>query len=199
MVGIALCSMVVAVVAGMSLRGAEAGQVSLSKADLEKIISQAETAANDTKSLLRVDGQFTKMHIIIVDRDGMHLAEKSMSDAWVGSYKIAFGKARTAALFSSDGNALTSRSIGELSQSEGALWNIGNSNITPDGVSLIEFAGSVPLYKDGVLVGAIGVSGDHVDLDELVAIAGAIGFEPLAALRIDTVLENTVSYTKQPS
>lgn len=38
------------------------------------------------------------------------------------------------------------------------------------------FAGSVPLYKNGVLVGAVGVSGDGIEQDDMVAFAAAGGF-----------------------
>jgi len=50
------------------------------------------------------------------------------------------------------------------------------------------FPGSVPLYKDGELVGAIGISGDGVDQDDLIAAAGANGFEPPAAIRADQLI-----------
>jgi uncharacterized protein GlcG (DUF336 family) len=49
------------------------------------------------------------------------------------------------------------------------------------------FAGSVPLYKNGLLVGAIGISGDGIDQDDLVAAAGSAGFEAPPALRSDQV------------
>jgi uncharacterized protein GlcG (DUF336 family) len=49
------------------------------------------------------------------------------------------------------------------------------------------FAGSIPLYKNGILVGAIGVSGDGIDQDDLIAAAGANGFSPAAAMRADQV------------
>src|SRR3712207_9340684 len=39
----------------------------------------------------------------------------------------------------------------------------------------ITFPGGVPLYKDGVLVGGVGVSGDGVGQDEAVAFAAAAG------------------------
>ena len=55
----------------------------------------------------------------------------------------------------------------------------------PNGVQI--FPGSVPLYKNGVLVGAIGVSGDGVDQDDLIAAAGANGFSPPTAIRADQV------------
>ena len=47
------------------------------------------------------------------------------------------------------------------------------------------FAGSVPLYKNGVLVGAIGISGDGIDQDDLIAAAGANGFSPPVNIRSD--------------
>ena len=49
------------------------------------------------------------------------------------------------------------------------------------------FPGSVPLYKNGVLVGAIGISGDGVDQDDLIAAAGANGFSPPAEIRSDQI------------
>ncbi len=47
------------------------------------------------------------------------------------------------------------------------------------------FAGSIPLYKNGVLVGAIGISGDGIDQDDLIAAAGANSFAPPTAIRSD--------------
>jgi uncharacterized protein GlcG (DUF336 family) len=54
------------------------------------------------------------------------------------------------------------------------------------------FAGSVPLYKNGELVGAIGVSGDGVDQDDLIAAAGANGYAPAAAIRSDQIFVRSV-------
>jgi len=53
----------------------------------------------------------------------------------------------------------------------------------PNGIQI--FAGSIPLYKNGVLVGAIGISGDGIDQDDLIAAAGANGYSPPAAIRSD--------------
>jgi len=49
------------------------------------------------------------------------------------------------------------------------------------------FAGSVPLYKNGVLVGAIGISGDGIDQDDLISAAGANGFSPPVNIRSDQI------------
>jgi|RhiMetdeSRZDD1v2_1073273.scaffolds.fasta_scaffold202561_2 uncharacterized protein GlcG (DUF336 family) len=50
------------------------------------------------------------------------------------------------------------------------------------------FAGSVPLYKNGQLVGGIGVSGDGIDQDDNVAFGAGTGFEPPLAIRCDQVV-----------
>ncbi len=168
----------------------------LTNGDVRKILAQAQAAAEKEVSLLRVNAggkaQAVKMHIVVVNRDGRIIGQNSMADAWTGSISIAAGKAFTAAAFSSNENALTTRAIGILSQPGGPLWQIGNSN-SAEGI--IEFPGGLPLYKAGELAGGIGVSGDGVDQDENVAVGGAAGFEPPCAIRVDTVTGDGVSYT----
>jgi len=67
----------------------------------------------------------------------------------------------------------------------------GNSPADPGYQNgLTFFPGSVPLYKpdaNGVmqLVGALGVSGDGVEQNDLIAFEGGLGFRPPAELRID--------------
>jgi uncharacterized protein GlcG (DUF336 family) len=62
------------------------------------------------------------------------------------------------------------------------------------------FPGSVPLYRGRTLVGAVGVSGDGVDQDDLVASAGSRGFEAPADMRADRVFVRDVRlpYVKFP-
>lgn len=55
----------------------------------------------------------------------------------------------------------------------------------PNGIQI--FPGSVPLYKNGALVGSIGISGDGVDQDDIIAAAGAVGYVPPVAIRSDQV------------
>ncbi len=68
----------------------------------------------------------------------------------------------------------------------------------PNGIQI--FPGSAPLYKNGVLVGAIGISGDGVDQDDLIAGAGSSGYAPPAAIRSDQVFVRGVRlpYLKFP-
>jgi uncharacterized protein GlcG (DUF336 family) len=168
--------------------------------DIKLILDQAEAAAKSQPSLLRVNAagekQTTRMNIYIVNRSGRTVGRRSMEDAWYGSVSIADMKAYTAMSFSSDQNALTTRTIGALSQPGGPLWNIGNSNKGMFQPGLIEFPGGVPLYKQGVLVGGIGVSGDGVEEDEAVALAGSKGFEAPETIRVDTVTKGGVPYVK---
>jgi uncharacterized protein GlcG (DUF336 family) len=48
------------------------------------------------------------------------------------------------------------------------------------------FPGAVPLFKGSTHVGAIGVSGDGVDQDDIIASLGSVGFEAPDGIRADT-------------
>lgn len=68
----------------------------------------------------------------------------------------------------------------------------GNRNfVNQSGITW--FPGSVPLYKNGRLVGGLGVSGDGVEQDDLVSAAGAVGFEPANEIRVDNSTIRDVS------
>ncbi|MFY9574123.1 MAG: heme-binding protein [Blastocatellia bacterium] len=62
------------------------------------------------------------------------------------------------------------------------------------------FPGSVPLFKNGKLAGAVGVSGDGVDQDDLVASMGSAGFEAPLNIRTDRVFVRGIRlpYVKFP-
>lgn len=104
-----------------------------------------------------------KMCIAVLDSGGNLKSFTRMDDAWVGSIDIAIKKAKTACYF-----AMPSGEIGKLSVPGSPLYGIEHSN---DG--LITFPGGLPIVdEDGMLIGAIGVSGDTVENDHLVAQAG---------------------------
>lgn len=65
---------------------------------------------------------------------------------------------------------------------------------------IVFFPGSVPLYKNGQLVGGLGVSGDGVDQDDFVTAAGAVGYLPPANIEADQVFVRSVRlpYQKYP-
>ena len=53
---------------------------------------------------------------------------------------------------------------------------------------VVFFPGSMPLLRNGRLVGGLGISGDGVEQDDLVAAAGATGFVPPEAVRADQLV-----------
>jgi len=115
-------------------------------------------------AIAAADEQGTKMDIAVVDAGGNLKAFARMDGAWIGSIDIAMKKAKTARYFD-----MNSGEIGKLSQPGGPLWNIELSNN-----GLISFPGGVPIKTaDGVVIGSIGVSGDTVEKDHEVAMAGA--------------------------
>ncbi len=124
-------------------------------------------------------------------------------DATIFSWDVAVQKARTA-LFYSRGlergtpRAFSSRSVGFLSQDiyppgignnppgplfglQAAFSLVGgtvpsapvNLNV-PNGITI--FPGGFPLYRNGVLIGAIGVSGDGIEQDDIVGASGTRDF-----------------------
>lgn len=105
----------------------------------------------------------TRMCIAVVDSGASLKAFVRMNDAWVGSIDIAIKKARTACFF-----GMPTGQIGQLSQPGGPLFGIEHSN-----EGLITFPGGLPIVnREGILIGAIGVSGSTVDNDHAVASAG---------------------------
>ena len=138
-----------------------------------------------------------------------------VADATLFSWDVAVQKARTAVYFSNEGRALSTRAVGFLSQSmlppgiestaPGPLLGVQeifsrfagrnplNGAVAPDppqiypelpnGITI--FPGGFPLYRNGVLIGAVGISGDGVDQDDLIGIAAAVGFFPPDHIRAD--------------
>ena len=129
-------------------------------ADITAKQAQAVLAA----TLKKAEEINTKMDIAVVDAGANLKAFIRMDDAFLGSIDIAIKKAKTARMFN-----MPSGDLGKLSQPGASLYNIEHSN---DG--LITFPGGVLLKnKEGVIIGAVGVSGSSVEDDHLVASAGA--------------------------
>ena len=88
----------------------------------------------------------------------------------------------------------------------------GSQPPNPNQNGIVFFPGSLPLYRNGVLVGGLGVSGDGVDQDDFVTAAGAAltivtdpsdsghGFEAPTAIRADQIVIQNVRmpYLKFP-
>jgi uncharacterized protein GlcG (DUF336 family) len=119
------------------------------------------------------------------------------------------------------GTAVTNRTIGYGAQplfppgingsGQGPFFNLflsdlshpctqGSQATNPNQNGIVFFPGSLPLYKNGVLVGGLGVSGDGVDQDDYVTNAAAQNFAAPVAIRADQVTVNGVRlpYLKFP-
>jgi uncharacterized protein GlcG (DUF336 family) len=104
---------------------------------------------------------------------------------WPGSQAIARSKAYTANAFSLESSALSTARLYTFTQPGHSLWSLFGSNafdprlLAPathgdDGDNripggMIFFGGGVPLYRNGKIVGALGVSGDTSCADHEIA------------------------------
>jgi uncharacterized protein GlcG (DUF336 family) len=203
----------------------DAAGTKLTAADVHTIIDAALHQASITRAAIRQPiGVGAVVHICIVDADGNRIGSFRMNDGTNFSYDVAVQKARTAAFFSSDTAAFSTRAIGFLSQAffppgightgPGPLFHIQNDlsglnadTLTPttpkfagvlkNGITI--FPGGFPLYKDGKLVGAIGVSGDGVDQDDIISYSGTQGFRPANDhLRSDRLNDTEVEAALDP-
>jgi uncharacterized protein GlcG (DUF336 family) len=79
---------------------------------------------------------------------------------------------------------------------QGAQTGAANANKS----GIVFFPGSAGLYRNGVLIGGLGVSGDGVDQDDFVTNGGTLGFEAPLAIRADQVIDRNVRlpYMKFP-
>lgn len=127
-------------------------------ADARRIIAAAEKKAAEI-------GQ--PMNIAVADGGGNLIAHVRMDGAWLGSIDISIKKAYTSRAFD-----IATKDLATHSQSGGQFFGINASN---DGKIMI-FAGGVPLFKDGKVVGAVGVSGGSGEQDHAVAEAGASAY-----------------------
>ncbi len=76
----------------------------------------------------------------------------------------------------------------------------GSQAANPNQNGIVFFPGALPLYKNGELVGGLGVSGDGVDQDDFVTSAGASGFDAPSKIQADQIIDQGVRlpYLKFP-
>lgn len=127
-------------------------------AEAQAVVGAAEAKANELG---------VPFDIAVVDAGNNLKAFARQDGAWLGSIDIAHAKAYTARAFD-----LPTKDLAPLAAPGGPLFGINAGN---DG-RIIIFAGGIPLRRDGVVVGAIGVSGSTVEQDQEVAEAGVACF-----------------------
>lgn len=137
------------------------------------------------------------------------IANDSVGGRWPGSRNIARAKAFTANGFSTDTLALSTARLYTLTQPGHSLWGVAQPEpfnpaclpATSDEKvcgGAIAFGGGVPLYKNGRIVGGLGVSGDTPCADHEIAkrIRHFAGLDPRAGMTVDDI---TYSKVDRPS
>lgn len=130
-------------------------EVTINLKQARQVIAAAEAKAQEI-------GQ--PMNIAVVDAGGNLVSHVRMDGAWIGSIDISINKAFTACAFD-----ISTAELSEQSQPGRQFYGIQNSN---HGRVMI-FAGGVPLRRNEMVIGAIGVSGGSGNQDQAVAKAGA--------------------------
>lgn len=187
----------------------------LSAAEVRQVIAAAASRASKTRAGIRLPrGTSAKVFITVVGNPRQAGVQPPIlgifrtGEATMFSWDVSAQKARTALFFSNSQLAQSTRTIGFLAQryfppgldgrpygpyfgfQESVTFQTnpttggfpGNPNL-PNGATI--FPGGFPLYRNGVLVGAIGVSGDGIDQDEIIAASGAAVFPAPNSIRAD--------------
>lgn len=213
---------------GDPLGGTINGKARLTQAEVRQVIALAAARSRETRAGIRLPaGQPMRCFITVVNNPNQAgvpatvLGTFRTPDATIFSWDVSVQKARTAVFFSKNTRAYSTRTVGFMAQSmyppgiagtspgpfnglqerfSGPLLTgagAANPNL-PNGITI--FPGGIPLYRDGELIGAVGVSGDGIDQDDLAAASGTDGLQPPTAIRADsmTYLGARLPYAKFP-
>jgi len=129
--------------------------MSVTLEDARRVIAAAEAKADEI-------GQ--PMNIAVVDAGGNLVAHIRQDGAWIGSVDISISKAWTSRAFD-----IATKDLGDNAQPTQQFFGIHTTN----GGRVAIFAGGIPLSRDGMVIGAVGVSGGSGEQDHAVAEAGA--------------------------
>jgi uncharacterized protein GlcG (DUF336 family) len=124
----------------------------VSTADARRMIAAARQAARERPGA---------MTIVVVDADGGMIDADEMPGAWRDGLDIALAKAFTACTFD-----LETRRLAPAPPHDG-------SRPHRDGAELV-FAGGIPIHRDGMVVGAVGVCGGWAEDNQACAEAAIV-------------------------
>jgi glc operon protein GlcG len=149
-----------AATAGAPLQSTPAANISLEQA--EKVIAAAIAYATQNKAILTV---------VVVDSGGHVVAGARMNGSAFGTFDVARGKAIAAVAT----GGVSGRALMERYKANPIVF--GQISALSYGGPMFPSQGSLPIFIDGMLVGAVGGSGASSQLDEDAGRAGiaAIG------------------------
>lgn len=94
--------------------------------------------------------------VAVSDASGRPVAVHCMDGSYIGSFDVALNKTYTSVAFQ-----MSTAELAVLAAPGGSLYGIQNTN---EG-KIVIFGGGEPLMLDGVMIGAIGVSGGTAEQD----------------------------------
>ena len=144
--------------------GAEAKGPDVSKLVLPGDITTDQTHVVLAAAVKKAQEQGTLMNIAVVDAGGNLKGFVRMDGAYLASIDIAIRKAKTARSLN-----MSTKELGDAAQPGKPLYGIE----VLDGGLVIFGGGELLRDKNGVIIGAVGVSGSSVENDMAVAQAGA--------------------------
>ena len=137
---------------------------------MDRLVAEARISldlALDLVGRIRAEAERRSLalSIAVVDPGGHGIASARMDGAPLGATALADGKAYTAVLWGRASGALH-----ESTQPGGADWGFNTTD-----PRVVVYAGGLPLFADGRLVGGVGASGATAEQDEECVRAGATG------------------------
>ncbi|GHD12342.1 heme-binding protein [Tianweitania populi] len=124
-------------------------------------LADAQLLAEGAEACARIMG--LPVCIAVADAQGGLILFHRMQGSLPASTQLAQGKAWTAAAY-----RMGSDELGQKAQPGGMLFGVGQTG-GPNGGQVVLFGGGIPCRVDGVVIGAIGISGGTVDEDMIIA------------------------------
>jgi len=204
---IAACAILIALATANAQKPTAGGCQNVpSETQLRQLLVQAQNLNKPIGGLF----EGVRMWAAVVNRDGSVCAYNTSTgdptQVWPGSQAIAKSKAYTANAFSLDDLALSTARLYTFTQPGHSLSSLGQSNLfNPKFLAppssedegqgslvggLIFFGGGVPLYRNGKIIGALGVSGDTACADHEIAkrVRDLAGLNPPGGALVDDIV-----------
>jgi uncharacterized protein GlcG (DUF336 family) len=200
---------------------------SLTISDVQTVIAQAVSTSislNQKVTVAVTDHEGNVLGVFAMTGTGattqirsVGLLGQGLEGFVVSSSAAAISKAGTASLFGTGGNAFTTRTASFIIQEHfppgvdnrpgGPLFGVQFSSLTCSEIAVSGLplglsgdSGGIPLYKNGVAVGGVGIEGDGLytvdrnpidndqPFEEIIAAAAARGYESPEQIRADNIL-----------